>query len=259
MEFSTALLFSIIINILLFIPAFLLKTDKLTDLSYSISFAAVALFLFLKSEKNILDYVLLIMILGWSFRIGFYLLKRILKTKKDVRFDGIRESFWKFFGFWIIQAISVWLILLPTIIFFFNSKKESSLLLIFLGTIIFLIGLIIETIADKQKFDFKNNLANKDLWIETGLWKYSRHPNYFGEILVWIGIFVLSTSINISMSYVFVGIISPIYIFIILRYFSGIPPLEKKYDQRFSENKNYLKYKQKTNLLILGPNKNLTE
>jgi steroid 5-alpha reductase family enzyme len=244
----TTLVFLISFNLLMFIPAFIFKTDKLTDISYSISFIAVSLFLFIKSEQNIVQTVLLAMILLWAIRLGTYLFIRISKTGKDKRFDGMREHFWKFSKFWLLQGFSVWVIMLSATVNFSNDGISLSVLHI-LGVSIFLIGLVIETVADYQKFVFKSNSENTG-WTNVGLWNRSRHPNYFGEMLVWIGIFTFSI-ISLPTLNIIVSAISPVYIITILLFVSGVPLLEKKYDKRYGENPEYKKYKEETSLVII--------
>jgi steroid 5-alpha reductase family enzyme len=245
----TTFIFLVGFNLLMFVPAFIFKTDKLTDLSYSISFIAAAIFLFLNSSQNIVHIILLIMVLLWAIRLGTYLFIRINKTGKDSRFDGMREKFWKFIGFWLLQGISVWVILLSSTISFGGSEISFSSIHI-LGIAVWLIGLLIETVADYQKYQFKNNPDNKGKWTNTGLWKRSRHPNYFGEMLIWVGIFIYS-SIYSTMPDILIAIISPIYIIGLLLFVSGIPPLEKRYDKKYGDDPEYQKYKRDTNLLII--------
>ena len=117
-----------------------------------------------------------------------------------------------------------------------------------LGMIVWLTGLTIETIADSQKFKFKNDPKNKGSWIDTGIWKYSRHPNYFGEISCWWGIFIYSLSFQNGLSWL--TIIGPVFITLLIMFVSGIPTLEKKYKERYKDNTDYQKYKNETNLLV---------
>jgi steroid 5-alpha reductase family enzyme len=103
-------------------------------------------------------------------------------------------------------------------------------------------------LADWQKYNFKNKPENKDKWTDVGLWSYSRHPNYFGEILCWVGLFIAALSYLSGIKYLF--IISPIYISALLLFVSGIPPLEKRYDEKYRDNERYQQYKASTPLLI---------
>jgi len=191
------------------------------------------------------------MITFWGFRLAGYLFYRILKTKKDERFNGIRESFWKFAMFWTFQTILIFIIMLP-IIFSMNMSGIDTVntisIISIMGFCIWAIGFITESIADSQKFSFRNNIKNKNKWIDTGLWKYSRHPNYFGEILCWIGIFVFVNPVFHSWS--FVSALSPIGIIISLLFFSGIPLLEKKDYEKYGKIKEYQRYKRTTSVLI---------
>lgn len=245
----TTLIFLVGFNILMFIPAYLFKTDKLTDLSYSISFIIASVYLFLNSSQNLVHTILLIMILIWAIRLGTYLFIRINKTGKDSRFDEMRESFFGFLKFWLLQGVSVWVILLAAIISF-STKNIDFSILHSLGIAVWFIGLLIETVADYQKFKFKNNPENKGKWTDVGLWKRSRHPNYFGEMLIWIGIFIYC-AIYSPLPNILIELISPIYIILILLFVSGVPMLEKKYNKKYGDNPEYKKYKENTNLIII--------
>lgn len=243
--FSLAI--SLIINLVIFLPAYFFRTDKLTDISYALTFAVIAIFYFLTNEMTLPKAVLLLMILVWGGRLGGYLLIRIRKIGRDTRFDGMRESFIRFGRFWLLQAVSVWAIMLSSILFFSNSTFLN--VLSFLGFSIWAAGFLLEAFADFQKFNFLNDSNNKDKWIESGLWKYSRHPNYLGEIMVWAGIyfFVAPSLFGIEL---LIGFISPLFVTILLIFVSGIPILEKKSDKKWGDNKNYQDYKKRVGVLI---------
>ena len=229
------IIFALGFNILMFIPAFIFKTDKLTDLSYSITFIVLAIFILLSKEPSFGILLLVLMVIIWAIRLGLFLFIRIHHQKKDDRFDNMRNSFVKFLGFWLLQGITVWIVLLSVILF------ENKFF--FIGIPIWLAGLIIESIADQQKYKFKKDERNKGKFIQTGLWNYSRHPNYFGEILCWIGIYVFA---GVWLW----GIISPLYVILLLSFVSGIPLLEKKARGLWGKNKEYLRYKKETPILI---------
>ena len=252
MEILITLFFSIGINILMFIPAYIFKTDKLTDISYAVTFAAIAIYGFVLNTITIASIILFLMILIWSIRLGSYLLIRINKMGKDSRFDGMREDFFRFLKFWFFQGLTVFVILLPSILFF-NNENELPFYA-YIGAVIWLIGILIEGIADYQKYKFINNPSNKGKWIETGLWKYSRHPNYFGEILLWLGVYIFVFS-GLTTLQALIGIVSPLYIFFIIVFISGIPLLEKGADKRWGEDEKYKEYKDKTSILIPLPRK----
>lgn len=242
---------------LFFILAVSFKTDKVTDLSYGLTFIVLALYVFFSSNSFYAYQVLtLLMVSVWSIRLVIYLFLRILKIKKDKRFDGIREDFKKFAFFWTFQAITVWVISLPPIYLLSNKSNLSISITMLMGVIIWFTGLAVETIADWQKFKFKNNPDNKGKWIESGVWKYSRHPNYFGEITLWWGIFIFSIPFQLGISWLTIA--GPLFITLILLFISGIPPLERKYNERYKKNMDYQKYKERTSLLIPLPIRNKT-
>jgi steroid 5-alpha reductase family enzyme len=234
-------------NLLMFLFAYKFRTDKLTDLSYALTFIVLALLVFLTEDFLDIKLIFLLMILLWAFRLGIFLFIRIRKIKKDRRFDGIRENFIKFLQFWLLQGITVWIILLPYLMFF-NSEIKISLIS-YLGFAIWFIGLTIETVSDLQKYQFNNNPKNNHKWISTGLWKYSRHPNYFGEILCWLGVY-LFTLTSLSLIQRIYTFISPLFIFILLIFVTGIPKLEEYANKKWGKLKKYKEYKRKTSVLI---------
>ena len=243
-------LLSIGLNLVMFVPAYIYKTDKLTDISYAITFLLITIIAFSLSAQTLNKTILAIMIALWSIRLGAFLFIRIRKMKKDKRFDGMRESFTKFIKFWLLQGLTVWIVLIPSVLFFATDRNE----VIMIGAVIWLAGIIIETIADAQKYKFKQNTKNKDKFIQEGLWKYSRHPNYFGEILCWIGIYIY-VFLSLTTTQKIIGLISPLFIIMLLLFVSGIPLLEKYADDKWGRRKDYKEYKRKTSLLIPLPPK----
>src|SRR3990167_1063781 len=251
--FIFALLIIFAIQIVFFALAASFKTDKFTDISYGLNFVAVALILFFtKSSQSPVQTITAFLITVWGLRLAGYLFIRILKTKKDVRFDKIRNDPFKFGKFWFFQAITIFIILLPALVIL-NSQKAGNFPFLLTGLFIGAFGLTIEAIADQQKFIFKNKAENKDRWISTGLWKYSRHPNYFGEMLVWWGIFIIALPYLENWQYI--SVIGPLFITFLLLFVTGIPPLEKKYEEKYRNNPDFEKYKEKTSLLVPLPPK----
>jgi steroid 5-alpha reductase family enzyme len=246
-----SLILAIVVQILFFIPAYIFQTDKVTDLSYSLTFLILALFGLFTTEFSSFKVLVTILIVAWTFRLASYLFIRIIHMKTDKRFDGIRESITKFGTFWLFQGILVWIIMLPSL-FFYSQNQPAITAITFLGFGIWGIGFSIEAIADYQKYVFKRRPQNKLRWIETGLWKYSRHPNYFGEILCWVGIYILVLP-ALPLNHALLALLSPLAIYITLRHMSGIPLLEKGADSKWGRNPKYLDYKKRTSLLMLLP------
>ena len=221
----------------------------MTDLSYGLTFIALVLFvLFASGTSYIHQLVITSFVLIWGLRLSGYLFMRILQIKRDKRFDGIRENWLSFAKFWLVQALAVWMISLPVIVVVGYSDSKELVRCMISGTGLWVLGLFIETLADLQKFQFKLQKKNKDKWIASGLWRYSRHPNYFGEILLWWGIFLFSIPFQSGWSWI--SILGPVMITSLILFFSGIPPLEKKYKKKYKNNSQYKSYRSRTSLLI---------
>ena len=251
---------SIIINLIFFIIAFIIKTDVFTDITYALNFLIIGIFVVVwKQNFSLIQVSMFVFYNLWAIRIGIYLLIRILKIKVDHRFDKIRENFWKFSYFWFLQSISVFLISIPTIFCFsINANKFTSSLSYYSLIFIFLaiIFLLIETIADQQKFLFYTKKRKKE-FIDYGLWKKSRHPNYFGEIGFWYSMtscFIFSYLLNnhnkLEDWLQILWLLSPIYLNLLIVFVSGIPILEKRAKQKFKNNKDYQNYIKETPILL---------
>lgn len=243
-----SLLITLSINFALFLIAFKRQSDKLTDFAYSFSFMVVAATaLIASSHRSLAASIAVLLVFAWALRLGSYLVWRIRKVGYDKRFDELRGNFFRFIKFWLGQGFVAWLLLLP--ILFMLSHDSHITWLLALGVAVWGIGFIIEAFADTQKFQFTQNSKNKGKWIDEGLWHYSRHPNYFGEVTVWIGMYLTAFSTMGPLERL-IGLISPLAIFITLRYISGIPILEKGADKRWGSEPAYRKYKRTTPLLI---------
>jgi len=237
-----------------FLVACTCKFDKVTDFAGGTNFVVLAVLTFFLAEtyqwRQILTTVCVVL---WGLRLSGYLLYRIIKIGEDDRFDDKRSEPLKFAIFWIFQAVWVFTVSLPVI--FVNAPSsawyEDYTAMDIIGATFFVIGLITEAISDQQKFNFRNNPENRGKWCQVGLWKVSRHPNYFGEITLWIGIFIISTSVIDGAQWV--GILSPIFTASILLFLSGIPLLEKKSDERHGLKEEYLEFKKKTSPLLPLP------
>lgn len=248
---AIALASSLAINLVLFLVAFRLQSDKLTDISYALSFLTIAIASFLYARNyDLFSWIIFVLPAVWAVRIGSFLLMRVLKVGKDRRFDDLRTNFVRFGKFWLGQAITAWILMIPVTLALYRGGKVSFSLIS--GIIIWLGGLLIETVADYQKFAFKLDKKNDGQWIQEGLWKYARHPNYFGEILVWCGIYVACFA-SLSIIEKLIGLASPVLISLVLLFVSGVPLLEKSADQRWGELKEYKDYKRRSRLLIPLP------
>ncbi len=245
-----SLIVSVGINAAFFAYAALRKTDVVTDLSYSLSFASVALLVaFLRGARDIYRLLAVAMVILWALRLGSYLLGRILAIKVDHRFDGMREKPLKFARFWILQAITVVIVLVPVSVALGGAGSAALPGLSVAGMLIWALGLAIESLADAQKSAFKK--AGKPGFIRSGLWSWSRHPNYFGETLVWSGLYIYCRPMLGSAS--IPSLVSPFGITALLLFVSGIPLLEKAADRKFGGQEDYEAYKRATSVFVPLP------
>jgi steroid 5-alpha reductase family enzyme len=242
---------ALVINLAMFGLAYKFQTDKLTDISYAITFVVLVVAGLYMHPVDAAKIIAAIMVGLWAFRLGAFLLYRISKTGKDSRFDKIRGDFKKFLQFWVGQGLSVWVILLPVLLLL-DSHHTGFTALSILGLLIWAGGLTLEAVADLQKLWFTRDPANKGKWIDEGVWSYSRHPNYFGEISVWVGTYLFAVS-SLDVWQVVVAIVSPLFITSLLLFVSGLPKLEKYADERWGKQKAYQEYKRRTSLLIPAP------
>ena len=246
-----ALIVSFAIQIVFFAFAAGFKTDKVTDLSYSLSFLVLTVVLMLLEGAFQPVQILIAAVTSlWAVRLGGYLLVRIIAMGKDDRFDEMRDNPLRFARFWLLQAVSVWLISFP-VIFVLSLEATVFTWLSLVGAAVWLFGFLFETVADTQKYRFKSNPENRGDFISHGLWRYSRHPNYFGEILCWWGIF-LSAAPSLSGPAWF-SVLGPLGITTLLLFVSGIPMLEKKHDKKYGGNPAYRDYKEATSILVPLP------
>ena len=196
----TAIVLSFVIALALngafFVVAAARRTDVVTDLSYSLTFALLAVVLQFTGGRHPVQLVASLLVVVWAVRLGTYLFRRILRMKVDHRFDEMRDKPLRFARFWLLQAIAVAVIMLPISYLLDRSDAPGFGAWALAGAFVWLGGLLIEAAADAQKSAFKAKHANRGRIITTGLWRYSRHPNYFGEILVWWGLFALRRPVS---------------------------------------------------------------
>lgn len=245
------LVFALALNLIGFGFAFRFKTDKLTDMSYALTFVGIAFFGVLRNDMTLPKLVLFTFVCLWAARLGSYLAYRIHVMGRDKRFDEMRGNFLKFLSFWVLQAITAWIVMIP-VTYVLNTDVTATTLVLWLGALIALKGLLIEAIADMQKFRFMTNAKNKNKWIDSGLWRYSRHPNYLGEIVFWTGVYLASLT-QLSGTQAYIALVSPLFIASMLLFVSGIPLLEKSADKKWGKDKAYQTYKKRTSMLLLLP------
>ena len=249
--FAVAVIAAFAIQIIAFIPAAILKTERFFDLAGSLTFFAISLGLVLLSPMpDARSWLLAAMIMLWAARLGSFLALRVRKAGSDGRFDEIKSSPVRFLQVWIIQGLWVSLTSAAAWIAISTDVGARAPLgwIAIVGMVIWVVGLNIEVVADTQKSAFRANPANKDEFIRTGLWSRSRHPNYFGEILVWVGVFV--TAAPVLAGWQWIAVLSPVFVVLLLTRVSGIPLLEARADAKWGERADYVAYRDSTPVLI---------
>ena len=234
-----------------------LKFDKVTDLAGGSNFVLLNVLTMALSSTNFpVQIAVNALVIAWGTRLSLFLFYRIIMIGEDNRFDTMRDDPVKFLGFWIFQILWVYILSLPYIFLNGCNGDEEGLSV---GEIILIAlcasGLIIETVADQVKMNYKQ--AKKPDWCTESVWKYSRHPNYFGEILFWWAIFGLCTrQMNEdNHPWAYFTIISPIFITLLMLFISGLPILESSMHKRFKGREDYHEYLTSTSILIPLPNK----
>eukprot|EP00501_MAST-03F_sp_TOSAG23-6_P000753 GSMAST32.ASY1.ANO1.781.1 assembled CDS len=237
-----------------FFIAYNCSFDTITDFAGSINFVVIALLtLFLGDYYYDRQVVLTGMLLAARLELAIFLLYRVVKRKKDARFDRIRENLIPFLVFWTFQIIWIYVVALP--VTRINSAQPNPAICgwDYLGWTMWGIGFFVQTHSDFQKLSFRSNPANKNFACDTGFWKYSRHPNYFGEILMWTGIFLSTLPVwrIDGEKDGWITMLSPIFTIILLLFVSGVPTAEGKNLKRFYENGNsirerYMSYRSRT-------------
>ncbi len=227
------------------------RTDVVTDLSYSLTFALLAVVLLFTGAREPLQLVASLLVLVWAGRLGGYLFRRILRTKVDHRFDGMRDEPLRFARFWLLQAITVAVVMLPVSYLLDRDHAPGFGAWAVVGAGIWLAGLLVEAVADAQKSAFRAKEENRGRFVASGLWRYSRHPNYFGELLVWWGLFMYAVPVLDGAAFAVVA--GPVFITLLLFFVSGIPPLERSADERYGGDPAYREYKRRTSILVPLP------
>ena len=248
---QNAILLAFLIHWLLFIPAYLLKTEKFFDLSGSFTYVSIVsyvLFFNNNSENIIGNLILASFIIIWAVRLGSFLFFRIKKAGEDKRFRELKISFTRFFLVWNISAMWVSFCSMCAITAISSVSGVQLNPLFYIGAVTFLVGFVLEIVADHQKTAFRKDPKNKDKFINTGLWARSQHPNYVGEITLWAGIALISYSSLEGWEYI--SLISPIFTYWLLVFVSGIPQLEESGEKKWGHLKAYQDYTKNTPKLI---------
>lgn len=250
--YALGVLLAFLIQWIAFIPAYLNSTEKFFDLTGSITYITVMLVaVLLTPARDLRTWTLLVLVSIWALRLGTFLFLRIKKAGEDRRFREIKKSLPRFLQTWTIQGLWVTFSLAAALVVVTSQKRVPLDGFFLVGLIVWLVGFGIEAIADRQKNRFRENPANEGKFIQEGLWSWSRHPNYFGEIVLWVGVAIIA--LPVLSGWGWVSLISPIFITILLTRISGVPLLEKRADEKWGGQEDYEAYKRNTSVLVPLP------
>ena len=250
--FALAVALAFLIQWIVFVPSFLRHTEKFFDLTGSLTYLTVmALAVLLSPERDARSILLWIMVSLWAVRLGYFLFTRIQRDGHDGRFDELKVSFPRFLMTWTLQGLWVSLTLAAALVAITAQTRQGLGLVEAIGILVWLVGFGIEAVADDQKRRWRANKRNKGKFIDTGLWAWSRHPNYFGEILLWVGVLIIA--VPVLQGWQWIALISPIFVTLLLTRVSGVPMLEKRADDKWGGQPKYEAYKAKTPVLIMRP------
>jgi steroid 5-alpha reductase family enzyme len=245
-------LLAFVIQWLMFLPAWLFQTERYYDLTGSMTYISVALLaLFLSGRIEPGSLLIVAMILIWALRLGIFLFTRILDEGGDRRFERIKPRFLRFLMTWTLQGLWVVVTSAAGLAAVASGQPFPLGPLVIFGALLWCLGFAIEVTADRQKRLFRKRPANREAFICEGLWRYARHPNYFGEILLWTGIAVMAVPVLAGWQYL--TLVSPLFVYLLLTRVSGIRMLEASAQQRWGDDPAYRTYLATTSRLFPLP------
>ena len=238
------------VNWAAFIPAAIKQTEHYYDLTGGITYITVTVVaVLLSSPLDLRSAMVAGMVLFWSVRLASFLFLRISRAGKDSRFDDIKNRPPRFFLAWTLQGLWVLLTAACALAIITGGNREPLGVIGYIGITVWTIGILIEIVADQQKSAFRADPANQGKFIDTGLWAWSRHPNYFGEIVLWTGMAIIA--IPVLEGWQWATLISPVFVAFLLTKVSGVPMLEKAADERWGGQDDYEAYKRNTPVLVV--------
>ena len=247
-----AVILAFLIQWVAYIPAYTFQTEKFYDLTGTLTYLSVVWFTYMLSnppgELKIGNLILALLISIWAIRLGSFLFLRIHKAGEDKRFRKIKPSASQFFMTWTLQGFWVSICSMCALTAISSEIGVITNIFFYIGFALFLIGFSIEIIADNQKNTFRSFEENKDKFITTGLWAKSRHPNYFGEIMLWTAIALIALPSLGGAQYL--TLISPVFTYILLVHISGVRMLEDMGNKKWGHLEEYKNYKDKTPRII---------
>lgn len=250
--FALAGAFAFLVQWVVFLPSYVAQTEHYYDLTGSLTYLTLMFgTLLLAGSFDARSILLTLLVSIWALRLGSFLFLRVKRRGIDERFDTIKPSFTRFLMAWTLQGLWVFLTLAAALGAMTSAQPATLGLVGFVGLGVWAVGFAIEVVSDRQKRAFRQDPANAGRFITTGLWAWSRHPNYFGEVVLWLGIALIALPSLSGWQYV--TLISPLFVFLLITRVSGIPPLESRAEERWGEEPEFVAYKARTPVLVPRP------
>jgi len=252
--FTRAVILAFAVQWIAFVPAFIFRTEHFYDMVGSLTYISVVAFAVLLVNRTDQRALLLFaMVTIWALRLGLFLSHRVRRAGKDDRFTEIKESFIRFLSAWTLQGLWVSFTLAAALAAITTPTPLPLGLCARIGLAVWVLGFGFEIAADWQKSRFRRLEANRGRFISTGLWAWSRHPNYFGEIVLWVGVLIVAAPV--LQGWQWVALASPVFVTLLLTKISGIPLLERRADEKWGGQEDYEAYKKRTSILVPWPPK----
>ncbi len=243
-----------VLHWLIFVPSFIGQTEHYFDLTGSLSFIATVLlanWLAGTTTGNDPRALLLSgMVLIWAVRLGSFLFLRVKRTGQDRRFNEMKTRFWRFLFTWTLGGLWVLMTLAAALAAITSGRVVALDWLAWAGFALWLAGFALEVVADRQKSAFRRDPANAERFIRSGVWAWSRHPNYLGEMVLWVGVALVAAPVLQGWQYL--TLLSPVFVILLIARISGIPLLEARAEEKWGQDADYIDYKKTTAVLIPG-------
>ena len=241
------------VNWVAFVPSWLARTEKFYDLTGTLTYLTVTGFAVVAVGRYDARSLLLAgMVAVWALRLGTFLFRRVMAAGSDGRFDTIKHDPSRLFMTWTLQGLWVFLTLCAAVAAITPQAVRPLGPVTWVGLAVWVCGFGMEVTADRQKQAFRADPANVGGFISTGLWAWSRHPNYFGEIVLWTGVALVASG-NLAGTRWVTFVVSPVFVALLLTRVSGIPLLEQRADERWGLDDDYEAYKKATPVLLPRP------
>ena len=250
--FAWCAILAFAINWVVFVPAYVFQTERYFDLTGSLTYLSLVL-LALTSQPAPDSRAILLgaLVAIWAARLGTFLFARIVRDGFDRRFDNLKPNLLRFCMTWTLQGLWVLLTFSCALAAMTSTRPQPLGVFAVLGGVVWVVGFATEAMADWQKRRFRADPANRNRFIQSGLWAWSRHPNYFGEITLWIGIALIALPALTGWQHA--TLLSPLFVYVLLTRISGIPLLEARADKKWGEDASYRAYKDRTPVLFPRP------